>query len=97
MFKFEKGQDLEIEVKPKRLNDSNGIIRKRITIDGVYSNFILCQSKNYKECFLLSSFENKEIVITREFKKKNKAVKKSEGFRLGVFPISGTTEGFQLP
>lgn len=87
MFNFKKGQDLEIAVKPKRLNDINGIVRKRITVEEVYSNFILCKGKNYKECFLISSFENKEIVVTREFAKKNKADKKAEGFRLGVFPI----------
>jgi len=63
MFNFKKGQELEIKIKPKRLNDSKGVITKKIEIEAVYDRFILSKGENYKECFLLSSFVNGEITV----------------------------------
>jgi len=86
MFKFEAGQELIINIKPKRINDSKGVVTKRIKVEEVYNKFILCEGELYKECFLLSSFKNGEITVVREIKKKKEH--KTESLKLGVLPLN---------
>lgn len=63
MFNFEKGQELTVSICPKRINDSKGVVKKRMKVDGIYNGFVVFQGKNYKECFLLSSFVAGEIKV----------------------------------
>jgi len=77
MFNFRKGQELIINIKPKRINDHNGVVTKKIKVEKVYNCFILCEAEHYKECFLLSSFKNSEIVVVREINKKKEHKTKS--------------------
>jgi len=65
MFDFRKGQELTVSISPKRLNDSKGVVTKKIKVEGIYNDFVLFQGKHYKECFLLSSFAAGEIKILR--------------------------------
>lgn len=63
MFNFEKGQELTVSICPKRINDSKGVVTKKIKVEGIYDDFVLFQGKHYKECFLLSSFVAGEIKV----------------------------------
>jgi len=90
MFKFEEGQELIINIKPKRINDSKGIVTKIIKVEKVHNRFILAKGENYKECYLLSSFKNGEITVVREIKKKKEH--KTESLKLGVLPLSIKTD-----
>lgn len=63
MFNFEKGQELTVSICPKRINDSKGVVKKKVKVGGIYNGFVLFQGKNYKECFLLSSFIAGEIRV----------------------------------
>jgi len=63
MFNFEKGQELTVSIRPKRVNDRKGIVNKRVKVEGIYNDFVLFQGKNYKESFLLSSFVDGEIRV----------------------------------
>lgn len=94
MFNFRKEQELIINIKPKRINDHNGVVTKKIKVEKVYNNFILCEGEHYKECFLLSSFKNGEIVVVREIKKKKEH--KTESFKLGVLPLNIKTDSIAL-
>lgn len=61
-FDLKVGQRLVIE---RNVRGAGGYstVKTRCRVEGVYPTFVLLKRKNYKECFLISSFLNGDLKV----------------------------------